>query len=78
MEATIGKLACATAATVLHRGWAAFVETVRGVSNLAEGVVNLPYRAARLLAHLRKRSAGVPMTTAPWGEAQCDVAIMVP
>ena len=74
-ERTIGKLALETAAAIQREGWQAYVDRVRGASNMASGVGALPHKAGRLLNHLRKRGAGVTMSTAPWSTAQCEAAM---
>ena len=39
------------------------------------GVERIPHEASRLLNHLRRRGAAVPMATPPWGTARCDEAV---
>ena len=51
------------------------MEELRGQFNIADGVAQLPHRAARLLSHLRTRGASVPMTTEPWTRERCDEAM---
>jgi hypothetical protein len=46
--------------------WCTFVLTERGQPELAATVATLPHKAARLLEHLRRRGASVPITTEPW------------
>ncbi len=48
------------------------MELKRGASNVTQTVHRLDHKAARLLDHLRRRGAGVTLTTAPWSaEQQC-------
>ena len=56
-------------------GWEAVVNSVRGESNLAQAVRRLPHKTARLLEHLRRRGAGVTLTTKPWAIGRRDDAI---
>ena len=51
------------------------MEKARGESNLSRAVRRLPYKAARLSEHLRRRGAGVTLTTKPWTAQQCDAAV---
>ena len=46
--------------------WELFVEGVRGMADITPDVATLPHKAARLLEHLRRRGAGVPLHTGPW------------
>ena len=46
--------------------WDSFVATERGTPDLAITAEAVPHKAARLLRHLRRRGASVPMRTAPW------------
>jgi hypothetical protein len=74
-EDTLGKFAYQTAASVTRQGWASFVNSVRGTSNVAAGVRRLPHKAARLLDHLRTKGATVLMANEPWTTADLDRAM---
>ena len=74
-EVALGKLANETAHRLRRDGWHRTVVNVRGESNITGSVGTLPHRAARLLQHLRRRGAGVPLRTAPWTRSQCDAAV---
>ncbi|KAI2510214.1 hypothetical protein MHU86_4246 [Fragilaria crotonensis] len=67
-EASLGKLAEETERCVRSAGWRCVVSDLRGHSNISAGVRNLPHKAARLLDHLRRRGAAVPMATLPWSD----------
>ncbi|KAI2507850.1 hypothetical protein MHU86_6630 [Fragilaria crotonensis] len=54
--------------------WEWFVATERGQADITPTVGTLPHKAARLLEHLRKRGAGVPLHTGPWSEEQLQRA----
>ena len=47
-------------------GWHSFVARERGEPDIAITAESLDHRASRLLKHLRRRGAAVPMRTAPW------------
>ena len=65
-EVSLGKLAMETGHRVRSSGWQQVVSELRGSSNISVGVHNLPHKASRLLDHLRRRGAAVPMTSPPW------------
>ena len=66
-ENTLRKYAMSAANKLATMGdWCTFVLTERGHPDLATTVATLPYKAARLLEHLRRRGASVPITTEPW------------
>lgn len=50
--------------------WTAFVLEAHGRPDLAKTVEHLPHKASRLLEHLRRRGASVPVATAPWDLAR--------
>ena len=67
-EETLSKYATQAASKLDSVGsWDLFVTGERGVSDIASGAASLPHKAARLLGHLRRRGAGVPLHTGPWG-----------
>ena len=55
-------------------GWRATMSVISEQSNIAASVGLLPHRAARLLHHLGRRGASVPMMSEPWTTEQCDDA----
>jgi hypothetical protein len=65
-EIALGKLAMVTGEQLLMYGWDRTVERARGSSHISAGVRHIPHRAARLLEHLRRVGAAVPMATGPW------------
>ena len=60
---------------MLRDGWQAVVDDARGKSNLAAGVEQVPHKASRLLAHVRKRGASVVTATSPWSLNRRDAAV---
>ena len=74
-EIELGKLAQANDRVIAAHGWRRTVEYVRGVSNIARNVRNVPHKAARLLEHLRVRGAAVPTATEPWDQNRRDKAM---
>ena len=74
-EIELGKLAQATGEAMKRFGWQQLVTARRGLSNIAADVKHLPHKAARLLEHLRRRGAAVPMATPPWDTWQSAAAI---
>ena len=75
-EQVLGKLVASEFASQLASvGWNDMVKTVRGRSDISETVGRLPHRAARLLDHLRKRRASVPVAIPPWSRQRCDSAM---
>lgn len=74
-EETLRKYAIQAASKLETLGvWDLFVETERGVADIAADVRKLPHKAARLLEHLRRRGAGVPLHTKPWTPARIRAA----
>ena len=74
-EQTLRKYAeCAALKLGTVANWSAFVCAERGHPDLAETVSLLPHKAARLLDHLRKRGASVPVRTAPWDASRLNLA----
>ena len=66
-EETLRKYAAAAAIKLDHVGdWTSFVAGERGRPDIALTAETLPHKAARLMKHLRRRGASVPMRTAPW------------
>ena len=66
-EETLRKYAAAAAIKLdLVGDWTSFVAGERGRPDVALTAETLPYKASRLLKHLRRRGASVPMRTAPW------------
>ncbi|KAI2500160.1 adenylate kinase [Fragilaria crotonensis] len=74
-EITLRKYAEQAAAKLDNSvNWEWFVATERGQADITPTVGTLPHKAARLLEHLRKRGAGVPLHTGPWSEEQLQRA----
>lgn len=71
---SLGKLANANAQDLERFGWKELVNARRGASHLAPNLETLPHKARRLLHHLQRRGASVPLTTAPWPIARRDWA----
>ena len=66
-EDTLRKYAMQAASKLEHLGtWDSFVAMECGRPDIAAGVGSLPHKAARLMEHLRRRGAGVPLHTGPW------------
>ena len=65
-ERTLGKWANEAAARLQQVGWQQFIRQERGDPHLAPTVGILNHKAGRLLQHLRRRGASVPLHTAPW------------
>ena len=63
-EETLSKWATMAAAKLQSVGWEELVWGARGASQLSDGVRRLPHNAGRLLDHLRRKGAAVPMQTA--------------
>ena len=74
-ETQLGKLACTFASVARSRGWKQLIRETRGPSNMAETVGSLDHKASRLLQHLRRRGAAVPLLTRSWTAAQFDEAV---
>ncbi|KAI2501864.1 hypothetical protein MHU86_12629 [Fragilaria crotonensis] len=74
-EQMLGKLAETYASQLRSQGWQQMVTEARGTSNISATVGRLPHTAARLLSHLRKRGASVPMMTPPWSADRKSAAI---
>ena len=74
-EETLSKWATVAAAKLQSVGWEELVRGARGASQLSDGVKRLPQKAGRLLDHLRRKGAAVPMQTAPWTPAQIQHAV---
>jgi hypothetical protein len=54
--------------------WSLFVAGERGLADISETVALLPHKAGRLLEHLRRRGASVPLHTGPWPAERIQVA----
>ena len=54
--------------------WDLFVAGERGASDISVDAVALPHKAARLMEHLRRRGAGVPLHTGPWNADRLRLA----
>lgn len=64
---TLCKYAAAMAVKLDRVGnWTDFVLGERGRPDIAISAETLPHKAARLMKHMRRRGAAVPMRTAPW------------
>ncbi|KAI2512410.1 adenylate kinase [Fragilaria crotonensis] len=74
-EAALGKLALELERAMVRKGWHQLVTELRGQSNVTPTVRNIPHRAGRLLEHLRRRGASVPMATPPWDLERRDMAM---
>jgi hypothetical protein len=75
-ENALGKLAWEFANRVRMQGWRRTIEETRGRSNIPDTVDRLPHRAARLLNHLGRRGANVPLRSRPWTRSECDKAVV--
>lgn len=76
-EETLRKYAfCAADKLATIGDWELFVKEERGQADIAEDVHRLPHKAARLLDHLRRRGASVPLHTAPWTWEQLHQAAL--
>lgn len=74
-ELTLRKYALDTAIKLANIGnWELFVDAERGPADIAGTVRSLPHKAARLLEHLRRRGAGVPLHTPPWSAERIQMA----
>ena len=51
------------------------IREARGASHMTDTVGSLDHKASRLLQHLWRRGAAVPLLTRPWTAAQWDEAI---
>lgn len=70
-ETTLRKYSEYAAHKLAHVGsWELFVAGERGPADIAETVGTLPHKASRLMEHLCRRGAGVPLHTGPWERAQ--------
>ena len=66
-EQTLRKYARETATKLGMVGdWNLFVRGERGRTDITENIAVLPHPAARLVDHLRRRGASVPLHTSPW------------
>ena len=74
-ELALGKLAFDYARRLRADGWDETIRNARGRSNIPSEVGRLPHKSARLLSHLGKRGAGVPMATRPWTIDRLEEAI---
>ena len=75
-EHTLGKSAAFSALEFSRLGsWDAFVASLRPSSDISPGVRHLPHKAGRLLDHLRRRGAPVPLQTPPWDSQRIRQAI---
>ena len=76
-ETTLRKYALSAAVKLATIGdWHTFVLSERGRPDIAPDVSKLPHKAARLLDHLRRRGASVPMRTRPWTSERLRQAAM--
>ena len=75
-EKTLGELARRSAERLTSLGWEGLVTEARGRTQMADGVGNIPHKAARLLDYLRRKGAGVVMQTPPWTAAQIHHAAL--
>jgi hypothetical protein len=74
-EDTLRKYAALMASKLEIVGdWELFVKGERGNADIPEDVHKVPHKAARLLDHLRRRGAGVPLRTRPWTRDQLRAA----
>lgn len=73
-EATLCKWAAAASVELASVGWEKLVKQARGTSQLDDRVKWIPHKAGRLLDHLRRKGAAVPMRTAPWTHEQIMTA----
>lgn len=55
--------------------WRQTVMAVKRSSNVPEAVGSIPHKAARLLRHLGKRGASVPLATASWNRDKRKTAV---
>jgi hypothetical protein len=74
-EVALGKLAQRTGEEIMKYGWRAVVRRLRGTSNTTPNVDKIPHKAARLLDHLRRHGASVPLSTVPWDVERLDEAV---
>ncbi|KAI2492492.1 hypothetical protein MHU86_22072 [Fragilaria crotonensis] len=74
-EAALGKLAVVTEKLFATHGWVRTVALARGKSDITPTVGQLSHRAARLLTHLKKRGATVPVHTPAWPIERRDGAV---
>lgn len=66
-EHNLGKSSVAFAAALARLGsWDAFVSSLRRAPDISSQVLHIPHKAGRLLDHLRRRGAPVPLQTPPW------------
>ena len=75
-EQSLGKLA-ATMGMQAHQevGWRRMCREARGRSNFNPQVRHLRHKATRLLDHLRRHGAAVPVATPPWTAGQTAEAV---
>ena len=75
-EYALGKSACTSAQEFTRLGsWEAFVSSLRVTTDISPDVRHLPHKAGRLLDHLRRRGAPVPLRTPPWTDQHLRRAI---
>ena len=74
-EDLLGKLANDSANKLRTLGWTRWLREIRGRSNVAHTVESVPHKASRLLSHLGKRGAGVPLATPPWSRERIATAV---
>ena len=75
-EHNLGKSALVFASELSRLGsWEAFVRSVRSSSDISPHVQHLPHKAGRLLNHLRRRGAPVPLQTPPWSSQRVHQAV---
>ncbi|KAI2513452.1 hypothetical protein MHU86_926 [Fragilaria crotonensis] len=75
-EATLGKLAHDMGRALKLKGWHRLIDELRGQSDVTPTVRSIPHKAGRLLEHLRRRGASVPMASPPWDLDRKDAAIL--
>ena len=75
-EETLRKYATQAASKLDSVGsWDLFVAGERGgLADIAVEVATVPHKAARLMEHLRRRGAGVPLHTGPWDSCRIRLA----
>lgn len=74
-EEALGKLAHEMGLAIEVKGWHRLIDELRGQSDVTPTVRSIPHKAGRLLDHLRRRGAAVPMATQPWDLDRKDAAI---
>jgi hypothetical protein len=75
-ELNLGKSALAAAGALSALGnWHKFIDSIRGPPDIHDQVGTLPHPAGRLLDHLQKHGAWVPLSNGPWSEPRRNQAI---